>query len=139
MASHELCIEPHVPEITRLIDWIESCCGSDGLAEDITYKMTLALEEAVMNVISHAFEGIPPPYRITVRLSVMPQTVMAEIIDNGRPFDPTAAPDPNLTIPLDERHPGGLGIHLMRSVTDRLDYHRSSDGNNVLRMEKARG
>src|SRR5271170_3049025 len=136
MASHELCVQPQVSEIPHLIDWIESCCGDQNIGHDAAFKMTLALEEAVMNVISHAFEGRPPPHLITVRLDVTNGLIAAEVIDNGHPFDPTAAPDPNLSMPLDERNPGGLGIHLMRSMMDRLDYRRSN-GNNVLRLEKA--
>ncbi len=138
MALHELCIEPEVAAITRLINWIESCCGGAGLADDITYKMTLAIEEAVMNVITHAFDDLPPPHKIKIRLKVTADSIDAEIIDNGHPFDPTAAPDPDLSIPLEERSPGGLGIHLMRSVTDLLQYHRTSDGNNILRLQKSR-
>ncbi|MBV9825592.1 MAG: ATP-binding protein [Alphaproteobacteria bacterium] len=134
---HELCIEPHASEISRLIDWVEAGCRRHGIADDVTFKMKLALEEAVMNVISHAFTGWPPPHTILVRLDITPDAIIAEIVDNGRPFDPTTAPDPDLTLPLDKRHPGGLGIHLMRSLTDRLGYARERS-NNVLRMEKAR-
>jgi len=59
------------------------------------------------------------------------------VIDNGHPFDPTAAPEPDLSLPLERRRPGGLGIHLMRSMMDRVHYRRS-DGSNILRLEKAR-
>jgi len=137
MASHELDVTPQVGEVPRLIDWIGSSCAAEGLAEDITFKLTLALEEAVVNVMNHAFAGLPPPHSITVRLEVTAQTAIAEVIDNGRPFDPTSARDPDLTLPLAQRRPGGLGIHLMRSMMDRLDYRRS-DGSNILRLEKAR-
>ena len=138
MASHELDVTPQVGEVPRLIDWIGSSCATEGLAEDITFKLTLALEEAVVNVMNHAFAGLPPPHSITVRLDITAQSVTAEIIDNGRPFDPTSAPDPDLSLPLERRHPGGLGIHLMRGMMDRLHYRRS-DGSNILRLEKARG
>ncbi len=137
MASHEQDVEPQVGEVSRLIDWVESCCAAEGLAEDLTFKLTLALEEAVANVISHAFLGLPPPHSIKVRLDITAQSVSAEIIDNGRPFDPTAAPDPDLSLALEERSPGGFGIHLMRGMMDRVDYRRG-DGNNILRLEKAR-
>jgi anti-sigma regulatory factor (Ser/Thr protein kinase) len=137
MASHEQDVEPQVGEVSRLIDWVESCCAAEGLAEDLTFKLTLALEEAVANVISHAFLGLPPPHSIKVRLDITAQSVSAEIIDNGRPFDPTAAPDPDFSLPLEERDPGGLGIHLMQSMMDRVHYRRG-DGNNILRLEKAR-
>jgi len=137
MASHELDVEPQVGEVPRLIDWVGSCCAAEGLAEDVTFKLTLALEEAVANVITHAFLGLPPPHSIKVRLAISARSVSAEIIDNGRPFDPTAAPDPDLSLSLEERRPGGLGIHLMRGMMDRVHYRRG-DGNNILRLEKAR-
>ena len=138
MASHELDVTPHVGEVPRLIEWIGSRCAAEGVAEDVTFKLTLALEEAVVNVITHAFVGLPPPHSITVRLDIAARSVTAEIIDNGRPFDPTSAPDPDLSLPLEQRHPGGLGIHLMRGMMDRLHYRRGA-GSNVLRLEKTRG
>ena len=137
MASHELDVKPQVGEVPRLIDWIGSCCAGEGVAEDVTFKLTLAVEEAVINVINHAFEGLPPPHSIAVRLDIAAQSATAEIIDNGRPFDPTSAPDPDLSLPLERRCPGGLGIHLMRGMMDRLNYRRSA-GSNILRLEKAR-
>jgi len=138
MAAYELQVEPQVSEIPRLIDWIAACCGADAVAEETGFKVTLAIEEAVMNVIAHAFAGLPPPHAITVRLTITHETLTAEIIDNGCPFDPTTAPDPDLSLPLEERPPGGLGIHLMRGMMDRLQYRRG-DGRNILRLEKARG
>ena len=137
MASHELDVTPQVGEVPRLIEWIGSRCAAEGLAEAVTFKLTLALEEAVVNVITHAFEGLPPPHSITVRLAIAARSVTADIIDNGRPFDPTSAPDPDLSLPLERRRPGGLGIHLMRGMMDRLEYRRN-DGGNILRLVKAR-
>jgi anti-sigma regulatory factor (Ser/Thr protein kinase) len=137
MASHELNVEPQVNEIPRLLDWVEACCGAEGIANDLRYKIMLALEEAVTNVINHAFADVPPPHRIRVRLDVSDVLLAAEVIDNGRIFDPTSAPDPDLTLPLEERTPGGLGIHLMRHVMDRL-YYKHETGRNTLRLEKAR-
>ncbi len=59
--------------------------------------------------------------------------IETEIIDNGIPFNPLAQPEPDLTLPLEERKTGGLGIHFIRTVMTRLDYHRS-DGRNHLKM-----
>jgi serine/threonine-protein kinase RsbW len=138
MASYELDVKPEVGEVAHLIEWVGSRCAAEGLAEDVAFKLTLAVEEAVINVISHAFTGLPAPHSITVQLDVAAQSVAAEIIDNGRPFDPTLVPDPDLSLPVEERRPGGLGIHLMRNMMDRVDYRRS-DGTNILRLKKARG
>ncbi|MGE5270758.1 MAG: ATP-binding protein [Thiohalocapsa sp.] len=138
MASHTLGVASQVSEIPRLIDWVEACCGGDGVAAEIGFRIALAIEEAVTNVITHAFVGIAPPHLITVRLDITPQLLVAEIADNGRPFDPTTVPGPDLTLPLDQRPTGGLGIHLMRNMVDRVEYRRS-DGKNLLRFEKQRG
>ena len=138
MPSHQLCVAPQVCQIARLIEWIASCCGAERLADDLTFKLTLAVEEAAANVIEHAFADLPPPHLIKVRLEITDALVAAEIIDNGRPFDPTAAPDADLSLPLEQRDPGGLGVHLMRSVMDDVRYRRG-DGQNILRLEKARG
>jgi anti-sigma regulatory factor (Ser/Thr protein kinase) len=91
----------------------------------------------VANVIAHAFAGRPAPHRLDLRLAIAPASVVVEIVDNGRPFDPTAAPAPDLSTPLECREPGGLGIHLMRALMDRLDYRRDDDAN-VLRLEMTR-
>ncbi|HVB18331.1 MAG TPA: ATP-binding protein [Stellaceae bacterium] len=137
MASYELNVAPQACAISRLIDWLQSCCRADGLADEFTMKVALALEEAVVNAITHGFAGLPPPHRILVRLDIGADTLVAEITDNGRPFDPISAPGPDLSLPLAERDPGGLGIHLMRAMVDRVEYRRV-DGNNILRLEKSR-
>ena len=137
MASHRVSIEPQVTEIPRLTSWVEACCAADGLASDFAFKMALALEEAVVNVINHAFSGTAAPHPITVRINITEESFAAEVIDDGVAFDPTAAPDPDLSLPLEQRDPGGLGIYLIRQLTDRLQYRRSR-GRNMLRLEKMR-
>jgi anti-sigma regulatory factor (Ser/Thr protein kinase) len=97
----------------------------------------LAIEEAVTNVVSYAFAEMPPPHRIQIRLVIDENRCAAEIADNGRPFDPSAAPPPDLTGTIEERDPGGLGIHLIRNMADRVEYRRA-DGQNRLRIETAR-
>lgn len=137
MACDELRLEPLLSEIPRLIAWVEARCAAAGVAGDIAMKLALALEEAVANVVHHGLPGTPPPHRLAVRIKINADTVAAEVIDNGRPFDPTGAPAPDLSLPLEKRPPGGLGIPLMRGMMDSLDYRRAGDSN-ILRLRKAR-
>jgi serine/threonine-protein kinase RsbW len=60
---------------------------------------------------------------------------VVEVEDDGRPFDPLLVPPPDLTLPLERRPIGGLGIHLIRSLMDEVAYARH-DGRNVLKMAK---
>ena len=137
MPRHDLALAPDIAEIPRLIEWVASCCGAAGVTGDLALKLALVLEEAVMNVISHAFAGRRPPHTIRVSLEVGTAIIAAEITDNGRPFDPSTAPPPDLSAPLEQRDPGGLGIHLIRTMMDRVDYRRAA-GQNILWLEKAR-
>jgi serine/threonine-protein kinase RsbW len=138
MAGHRLAIEPNIGEIPRLIDWVERCCGEAGIGSDLAFKLALSLDEAVVNVIGHAFAGQALPHRIAVELDITDSSVAATVIDNGLAFDPSAAPQPDVSLPLEQRDPGGLGILLIRRMIDRVDYHRVGDENR-LRLEKSRG
>lgn len=138
MTAHEFSLEPDLPALPRFLEWVQACCIAEGIPDELAFKLTLALEEAATNILEHAFNGLPPPHRLTVRLDITERLVAAEIADNGVPFDPTEAPAPDLSLPIEERDIGGLGIHLMRSLMDRVHYRRSN-GANILRLEKARG
>jgi anti-sigma regulatory factor (Ser/Thr protein kinase) len=138
MASYELSLDPDIAAIPPLLDWVKTCCGDCGAGEDVAYKIALVLEEAVVNVIEHGFDGRPGPHLLHVRLDADAAVLAAEVTDNGSPFDPASAAPPDLTLPLAERSAGGLGIHLMRAMTDRVEYRRGEDGLNHLRLELRR-
>jgi anti-sigma regulatory factor (Ser/Thr protein kinase) len=137
MHSYRRVLSPVIDEIPRLLDWAETCCGDAGVTVEITRKIALALEEAAANVVHHAFAGTPRPHRLEVALVIDRERVVAEVVDNGQPFDPTAAAEPDTTSRLEEREAGGLGIHLMRRMMDRVDYRRVA-GENRLLLEKTR-
>ena len=137
MASHDTAVALDLAAIPPLIEWVEERCQEAGLGGEVTFKLMLAIEEAVTNVVSYAFAEMPPPHRIQLRLEIDDERCAAEVVDNGRPFDPSAAPPPDLTGPIEERDPGGLGIHLIRNMADRVEYRREN-GQNRLRIETAR-
>jgi anti-sigma regulatory factor (Ser/Thr protein kinase) len=137
MTKHDTTVAPDLSAIPPLIEWVEERCREAGLSGELAFKLMLAIEEAVTNVVSYAFAEMPPPHRIQVRLDIDNGHCTAEMVDNGRPFDPSAAPPPDLTGPIEERDPGGLGIHLIRNMADRVEYRRE-DGQNRLRIESAR-
>ena len=54
--------------------------------------------------------------------------------DSGVPFDPMQAEKPDVTLPLSQRKPGGLGIHIVQKLMDSVSY-RYENGQNVLTIE----
>lgn len=98
------------------------------------YAVNLALDELVSNVILYGFAD-PAGQEIVVWLSAQDKFLDARVEDGGREFDPHTAPRPDLEAPLEKRQAGGLGIHLVRSLMDQMDYRREGS-KNVLTLRK---
>lgn len=128
MSSFSLVLRNHVSEIPRLVDRVEAFGAEAGLPPDVTFRLTLALDEAVSNVIRHGVaDGGDHPIAVDVR--VADGIVTATVEDDGIPFDPNDAPPPNLDAPIEERTPGGLGVHLVKATMDDVRYRREGDRN----------
>ena len=97
--------------------------------------LNLALEEILVNVIAHGYQG-SADHQIIVRLALDDGEVRAEVEDDARPFNPLEAPEPDLSKPLEERPIGGLGIHLTRKMMDGLVYRRQGDKNLLVMRKK---
>jgi len=135
-ATLTLTLKNQPSEIGRLVDLLEAFGAQSGLSEDATFKLTLALDEIVANVIRHGF-GDDLEHRIEVKVTVDDRTVTASVEDDGRAFDPREAPVPDLDLPIEMRTPGGLGMHLVRETMDSVEYRRD-EGRNILTVEFAR-
>jgi anti-sigma regulatory factor (Ser/Thr protein kinase) len=88
-------------------------------------------------VILHAYDDARV-HEIAVGLELEDGVLRAEVRDDGRPFDPLTVPPLDLDRGIDERGIGGLGIHVVRSTMDSVDYRRE-DGRNVLVLRKRVG
>lgn len=116
-----------LPDLHRSVEgWLDERDASD----DLRYDVELVLEELLTNLAKYAWDD-DAVHAIDVALDVRDGAVEIEVRDDGRPFDPNAAPPPAFPDRLEDRRPGGLGLHLVRQVADRLDY-RSEGERNVL-------
>ena len=113
-------LEPFVSQAARLA----------ALSDLEALRLRLAVEEAVANIINYG-----QATTITLLSAMETGHLLLTIIDDGRPFDPTTHSATDLTIPADQRPPGGLGIVFLRQMTTSIAYERS-DSHNVLRIVK---
>jgi anti-sigma regulatory factor (Ser/Thr protein kinase) len=120
--------------LAGLADAVERFGAAHRLPADILNALQVTVDEIVTNAITH---GYAPGARgeIAVRLQRRPDGIEIEIEDDGMPFDPLQAPPPNLGLPLAERPIGGLGIHFVRNLMDKMSYARH-DGRNLLKLVK---
>jgi len=130
----ELTLLNRQPEIARAQDELERFAGLHRVPARPLHEMQLALEEHLANVVNYAHDDAAP-HRITVRLAFQAPELRIEVEDDGRPFDPLEHPTPDVSLPVDQKPVGGLGIHMMRKSLDDLNYRREN-GKNVLVMIK---
>ena len=88
------------------------------------------MEEAVANIINYGEATV-----ITLHATVEGGQLALTIDDDGQPFDPTKGSATDLSVPADQRPPGGLGIIMLHQMTDGLTYQRA-DGHNILTLRK---
>lgn len=117
--------------LAELFAFVEQALNSLNTPAPDCAKMMMALDEALTNVVLYAY---PEKQRGTVAISIGRDgnTVTAEIVDHGKAFDPTAHPAPDITLPIEQRPIGGLGIHLMRGLLTSLRYYRQQGENHLV-------
>jgi anti-sigma regulatory factor (Ser/Thr protein kinase) len=131
-----LCITNALNDLAKLYPWFEAAGARHRLSPKLIQEMHVALEEAVMNVATHAYSpNSAEP--IVVRLAVDEHRAQLCIEDVGPPFNPLKAPEILKSSNLADLMPGGHGIRLIRHFCNDLGYARL-DGRNQLSMRFVR-
>ena len=133
-------------ELTKAQQFLAQWWTDNHLSDVERFPFDLALEELFINVASYGHDKTGAPCRVELALTQSDKiddadkdiscgVVRLMIRDNGPAFDPVAMDTPDLEGTLQAREIGGLGIHLTRSVMDRIDY-QYSDGYNQVSVAK---
>jgi anti-sigma regulatory factor (Ser/Thr protein kinase) len=110
--------------------------GSDFPSDELN-RIVLAVDEAVANIIEHAYHDVPAGEReITLRLAADGDRFEILVRDSGRRFDPQKVLAPNMSEHVRQGRKSGLGIFLMRKIMDQVHYRFEEDGANELQMIK---
>ena len=132
--THHLTLHNDINQVALLPELVESVTGQMKLDIVAETNLNLALEEAVVNVISYAYpEGTDG--LVDIDASVDGNKVTFVITDSGKAFDPTTKEGPDITAGVEERPIGGLGIHLVRTIMDTVSYERKEE-QNILTISK---
>ena len=123
-----------ISELSKLVAFIDEVGEAFALTPDVVFNLNLVLEEAVVNVINYAYPKEEHEF-IYLSASMHEGSIVLVLTDTGKAFDPTAAPEADITLSADERQIGGLGIFLIRQIMNEVKYERI-DGKNILTLEK---
>ena len=130
----KLILKNEISEISKLATFIDEVAEEICLAPELVFNLNLVLEEAVSNVILYAYPK-EEHQEIVLLAQKKDDSIIFVLTDSGKEFDPTLAPDADITLSAEERQIGGLGIFLIRQIMNKVEYQRIN-GQNVLTLEK---
>jgi anti-sigma regulatory factor (Ser/Thr protein kinase) len=135
--SQRLRVESDVNRLAEVREFVRDAViafgGSARLADDLVQ----AVDEATCNVMLHGYGH--EPGAIDIEAALRDGRIEIRLLDRGPTFDPTAAPAPDTAKPPDSKRPGGMGvgIHLLRTMTDEVRHHVRPDGGNELTLVRS--
>ena len=132
MASLSIALKNDRHELARLAELVDRFGAEHHLPGDAITNVHLILDEIVSNVIKYSRAG-DAEGAIGVSLALEAGRLTIEVSDDGMAFNPLDATPPNLDLPISERPIGGLGIHIVKALTETVAYRRT-DARNHLTM-----
>jgi serine/threonine-protein kinase RsbW len=129
-----LQITAHLDELLQVRQFVEETAVSFTNDPQVISDIVLAVDEAVTNIIRHGYQLQVGTIEITI--SYQSNRLEIRLRDEAPAFDPTQMDPPDQNIPLSQRKPGGLGVFMMRQLTDDLQYQPLADGRNELLLVK---
>jgi anti-sigma regulatory factor (Ser/Thr protein kinase) len=128
-------INNQVKELTTMAGRINKLAEDWKLPQALTMNINLVIEEALSNIIFYAFPD-NDQHEIKVLLTLDNNQLTIKITDNGIPFNPLSQQQPDISLPVEERPIGGLGIFLISQIKDKMHYTRRNN-QNILKLNKS--
>ncbi len=124
-------ISPVSEELRKLASVVEALGEREQWSPELVFQIQLVLDEIGDNIVEHG--QISSVHAMEVTLTSDKETIIVEIADDGLPFDPLKeAPAPDLTSDLEDRPVGGLGLHIVRTIMDDMQYRRDQGKNHLV-------
>lgn len=122
----------HCEAIAQVIAWLEEVGERESWPLKSAFALTLCVDEALTNIVTHANPEAGEALQIQLLLGVLDDGLALCIADNGAEFDPTATESAQLADNLDDAEIGGHGLRLMRHYLQHFEYRRSAGLNWLL-------
>jgi serine/threonine-protein kinase RsbW len=132
--TYSLRVDAQLENLSAIRDFVEEAATRLNTSVAAIPNIVLAVDEMVTNIIVHGYRGQVGSIEIDV--TTQGDALIVQLRDQAPPFDPTVVRPPNLSIPFDERPPGGLGIYLTRKVMDDVQHRVSAAHGNDLTLIK---
>ncbi len=134
-----LVVPARLESLQEIRKHVQAAAAEAGLDKKDAYRLALAVDEIATNIVTHGYAEAGREGTVGVTTSADDDRLTVTLEDNGVAFDPTSAPQPNLTQPVDERKVGGMGVYLAIRGVDGFRYQRVGTTNrNIFIMNRQR-
>ena len=121
----------HLDSLTTLYEFAEEILSAHEIDDAARFPIHLAMEELFVNMVKYN-PGVSTDIEVTMT-PIDGRGVRVSLVDNGGvEFDVTADRKVDIDAPLEERTPGGLGIHLIQNLVDSLEYQYQDSRGEVI-------
>ncbi len=131
-----LRLQASLDNLPTAIEFIKAETARLGLPPDSVHDVELSCEEILVNVFSYAYPDATGELELGVDRIPSGGEIRIEIRDWGPKFDILAHPEPDLTLPLEHRGKGGLGIYLAKQLMDDILYTHDGGANTVTLVKR---
>jgi len=131
-ATQSLRVPADLGRLAEVRDLVRAVADEAGAGDDFAADMVQAVDEVTTNAIIHGHAG--GSGWVEVAATTRDDRFVITIEDDARAFDPTAVPDPDLSLHPAERRPGGMGVLLARLCVDEMTYRPRPGGGNILTL-----
>ena len=135
--QYALCVRSQLTNLAQIALFVSDQAQSVGMNNDQVFAIQMAVDEACTNSIEHAYNG-QDNGEVTICCYAEGDDFVVKITDLGAHFDPSAIPEPDTSVPLEDRAIGGLGLFLMRQLMDSVEFQSHSATGNEVIMRKHR-
>jgi serine/threonine-protein kinase RsbW len=129
-----LRVPADLDRLAEIRQFVEKAAAIHTADEQVVWDVVQAVDEWVANIIVHGYRHHPGSIDLVVRAAR--GSLVISITDRAPVFDPTRAPEPDLSLPLQQRPLGGMGIHLIRQTMDEMRHREVAGGGNELTIVK---
>ena len=129
----ELTLEAKTENLPQVLAFLDKLLEEKNCSMNTVFELDIAVEELFVNVAHYAYS--PETGDVTIQISYEDGIVSITLIDRGIPYNPWEKKDPDITLSLEEREIGGLGIFMVKNSMDEVDY-AYLDGKNIVTIKK---
>ena len=131
----ELTMDATVENIARVTAFVDEQLEAMDCPMKAQIQIDVALDALFGNIAHYAYRPDVGPATVRVEFLKEPRAVELTFMDSGIPYDPLEKDDPDISLSIEEREIGGLGIYMVKKSMDAVSYEYK-DGHNILRIQK---